>query len=77
METLWILLIGFALGFVLITLIRLGQGKMANCPRCGKRYWVSHKKTDPVCKICGVPLKLEKTAARKASGTVKAGRKKR
>lgn len=74
METLLFLLLGFVLGFLLILLIKLGQGMVANCTQCGQKHWVSSKKFNPVCKKCGTPLKLEKINSHKA---VKAGSKKK
>lgn len=60
METFLLLLGGFALGFLFIFLIRLGQGWLVNCTQCGQQHWVSPKKENPVCKKCGAPLKVEK-----------------
>ncbi len=65
METFLFLLLGFALGFLLILLIKLGQGKMAHCPRCGQQHWVNPKKVSPVCKKCGSLLRLEKNKPHK------------
>lgn len=73
MDPLLMILIGFALGFGLIFLIRLGQGKTVNCRQCGQKHWVGPKKTSPVCKKCGAPL----NAGRGKTGkTARAGRKK-
>lgn len=78
MDIFLLLLLGFGLGFILMSIFRLGQGKMARCPQCGKSYWVSNKKSDPECKKCGVRLKIEKTSAGGASrSTNSSGRKKK
>lgn len=69
MDTVLFLLIGFALGFLFIFLIRLGQGTTVNCSKCGQKHWLGPKNTSPVCKKCGTPLKVVK----KAGGAAKAG----
>lgn len=65
MNTLIILTAGFIMGFGLMFLIRLKLGKMMYCPRCTKSYWMLNNKKSPVCKICGVPLKLYQTGSKR------------
>ncbi len=68
-----VILLGFVLGFGLIFLIRLGQGRLTNCPQCGQQHWVGPKMKDPACKKCGTPLKI----SGKKTGQVKAAGKKK
>lgn len=66
MKQILIILLGFALGFGLIFLIKLGQGGMASCPQCGQQHWVNPKKiSDPVCKKCGTRLKIQRRNIKK------------
>jgi len=58
MKTLIILSAGFIMGLGLMFFIRLKLGDGMYCPRCTKTYLVRRNKKNPVCKICGVPLKL-------------------
>lgn len=74
METFLILLLGFVLGFLLIFLIRLGQGRMVHCTNCSQQHWVGPRKVDPVCKKCGAPLKISKNEAPR---TARAGNQKK
>ncbi|MCL6611528.1 MAG: hypothetical protein K6T66_08315 [Peptococcaceae bacterium] len=74
METFLLLLLGFILGFLLIFLIRLGQGRMAHCTSCGQQHWVGPGKVDPICKKCGAPLRISRKEPRRAAG---AGNKKK
>jgi uncharacterized paraquat-inducible protein A len=76
MNMLWPLVIGFALGFLLIFLFRLGQGSIAYCTKCGQKHWLGPKNTKTSCKKCGSPLKIERKPALK-SGKAVDGRKKK
>lgn len=74
METLFILITGFLLGFGVIFLLRLKFGKAMYCPRCTKQYWVGVKKQDPACKVCGVSLKLSGAGHKNTRGKKGQGR---
>jgi len=70
-DIFWFVTIGFALGFGVVFLVRLGQGYLANCAKCGQQHWVSPKKLDSVCKKCGAPLRIQKKSRNKTGNKSK------
>lgn len=75
MDSILPILAGIALGFVVVFLFKLGQGKLANCVKCGQQHWISQKNIGTaVCKKCGGPLRIQKKDNKNGS---RAGKKKK
>lgn len=72
MDSILPILAGIALGFAVVFLFRLGQGKLANCVKCGQQHWISRKNIGTaVCKKCGGPLGIQKKDNKADSRTEK------